>query len=183
MQQTSRDSYATEDRKGFVRKLIDSGVGGIQMADVSVDTETGVVVALSLAIGSITFSGSFVAFGKLNGSLPGRPVLLPAGQVINALLAVAVGDLAPSGAVEQRLRETRGEVLTARSSAEAWGRLGMVAHAHELWDEALVASETTTCTRPLGPAVISASWCSDQLVSRIVSGGVQVRPPSTVWRT
>jgi NAD(P) transhydrogenase subunit beta len=54
------------------------------------DNETGVVVVLSLAIGSITFSGSFVAFGKLNGSLPGKPILLPGGQVVNALLAAAV---------------------------------------------------------------------------------------------
>ena len=77
-----------------------NGFGGVASAlvalaeierwDAVFDTETGVVVALSLAIGSITFSGSFVAFGKLNGSLPGRPVMLPAGQVINALLAVAM---------------------------------------------------------------------------------------------
>jgi NAD(P) transhydrogenase subunit beta len=49
--------------------------------------ETGVVVALSLGIGSITFSGSFIAFGKLNGSLPGKPIMLPGGQAINAVLA------------------------------------------------------------------------------------------------
>ncbi len=58
-------------------------------ADRVFTVETGVVVALSLAIGSITFSGSFVAFGKLNGTLPGKPVLLPGGQIINALLALA----------------------------------------------------------------------------------------------
>jgi len=77
-----------------------NGFGGVASAlvalaeierwDATFDTETGVVVALSLAIGSITFSGSFVAFGKLNGSLPGRPIMLPAGQVINALLAIAM---------------------------------------------------------------------------------------------
>ncbi|MCP4305313.1 MAG: NAD(P)(+) transhydrogenase (Re/Si-specific) subunit beta [bacterium] len=60
------------------------GFGGV------FSVETGVVVALSLAIGSITFSGSFVAFGKLNGSLPGKPIMLPGGQVINALLAAAI---------------------------------------------------------------------------------------------
>jgi NAD(P) transhydrogenase subunit beta len=54
------------------------------------DTETSVVVVLSLAIGSITFSGSFVAFGKLQGMITGRPVALPAGQVINGLLAIAI---------------------------------------------------------------------------------------------
>jgi len=64
----------------------------IERTDSIFSIETGVVVALSLAIGSITFSGSFVAFGKLNGSLPGRPILLPAGKTINALLALgAVG--------------------------------------------------------------------------------------------
>ncbi len=64
----------------------------IERSDALFTVETGVVVALSLAIGSITFSGSFVAFGKLNGSLPGRPILLPAGKTINALLALgAVG--------------------------------------------------------------------------------------------
>jgi NAD(P) transhydrogenase subunit beta len=77
-----------------------NGFGGVASALVALaeiertssvfDTETGVVVALSLGIGSITFSGSFVAFGKLNGSLPGRPILLPAGQVINAALALAM---------------------------------------------------------------------------------------------
>lgn len=76
-----------------------NGFGGVASALVALaeiertgslfDTETGVVVALSLAIGSITFSGSFVAFGKLNGSLPGKPILLPLGQPINALLAAA----------------------------------------------------------------------------------------------
>ena len=77
-----------------------NGFGGVASALVALaeiertnsifDTETGVVVALSLAIGSITFSGSFVAFGKLNGTLPGRPILLPAGQPFNALLALAI---------------------------------------------------------------------------------------------
>ncbi len=77
-----------------------NGFGGVASALVALaeiertgsvfDTETGVVVALSLGIGSITFSGSFVAFGKLNGSLPGRPILLPAGQVFNAILAIAM---------------------------------------------------------------------------------------------
>jgi NAD(P) transhydrogenase subunit beta len=47
-------------------------------------------VVLSLAIGSITFSGSFVAFGKLQGMITGRPVALPAGQAINGLLAIAI---------------------------------------------------------------------------------------------
>ncbi len=56
--------------------------------------ETGVTVALSLLIGTVTFSGSFVAFAKLQGLVPGRPLLFPGAQVINATLgagAVALG--------------------------------------------------------------------------------------------
>jgi len=52
--------------------------------------EIGSVVAASLAIGSVTFSGSFVAFGKLQGILPGRPMALPGQHVINALIASAI---------------------------------------------------------------------------------------------
>jgi NAD(P) transhydrogenase subunit beta len=54
------------------------------------EIETSVVTALALAIGTVTFSGSFVAFGKLQGVLPGRPILLPAGQVVNGALAAAI---------------------------------------------------------------------------------------------
>jgi NAD(P) transhydrogenase subunit beta len=57
------------------------------------DTETSVVVVLSLAIGSVTFSGSFVAFGKLQGIITGRPIMLPGGQALNALLALTIAGL------------------------------------------------------------------------------------------
>lgn len=43
--------------------------------------------------------------------------------------------------VADRLRATRREVLASPTSAEAWGRFGKVAHAHELWTEARVAYE------------------------------------------
>ena len=51
--------------------------------------ETGVTVALSLVIGAVTLSGSFVAFGKLQGILPGRPLRFASGQALNALLVAA----------------------------------------------------------------------------------------------
>ncbi len=55
-------------------------------------TETSVTVALSIAIGVVTFSGSFVAYAKLQGLITGRPVGLPGGPWFNAGLAgVAVG--------------------------------------------------------------------------------------------
>jgi len=55
-------------------------------------TETSVTVALSIAIGVVTFSGSFVAYAKLQGLITGRPVGLPGGPWFNAVLAaIAVG--------------------------------------------------------------------------------------------
>jgi NAD(P) transhydrogenase subunit beta len=40
----------------------------------------------SALIGSISFSGSLVAFGKLQELLPGRPVVFPAQHILNAVL-------------------------------------------------------------------------------------------------
>ncbi len=59
-------------------------------------TETAVTTALSLVIGAVTLSGSFVAFGKLQGILTGRPLRV-GGVVTNAILAslaVALGAVA-----------------------------------------------------------------------------------------
>ncbi len=53
-------------------------------------TETAVTVALSIAIGVVTLSGSFVAYAKLQGLITGRPVGLPGGPWFNAALA-AIG--------------------------------------------------------------------------------------------
>lgn len=49
-------------------------------------------MGLGVAIGAITFSGSVIAFAKLNGNMSGAPILLPARHVINlgALLAIIV---------------------------------------------------------------------------------------------
>src|SRR5687768_16889386 len=54
-----------------------------------------VELALGVAIGAITFSGSVIAFLKLNGSMSGAPILLPARHVINlGTLAAIVGLIA-----------------------------------------------------------------------------------------
>ncbi|QSR18752.1 NAD(P)(+) transhydrogenase (Re/Si-specific) subunit beta [Novosphingobium sp. KA1] len=49
-------------------------------------------MGLGVAIGAITFSGSVIAFAKLNGNMSGAPILLPARHSINlaALLAIIV---------------------------------------------------------------------------------------------
>jgi H+-translocating NAD(P) transhydrogenase subunit beta len=49
-----------------------------------------VPVMFSMVVGSISFWGSNIAFGKLQGILPGQPVKVPGQQAINALLLVGV---------------------------------------------------------------------------------------------
>jgi NAD(P) transhydrogenase subunit beta len=51
-----------------------------------------VEMGLGVAIGAITFSGSVIAFLKLNGNMSGKPILLPARHVINlGTLAAILG--------------------------------------------------------------------------------------------
>ncbi|HSI79946.1 MAG TPA: NAD(P)(+) transhydrogenase (Re/Si-specific) subunit beta [Solirubrobacterales bacterium] len=55
-----------------------------------VPLETFVPILFSAVVGSISFWGSNVAFGKLQGILPGHPIKAPGQQVINALLLIGV---------------------------------------------------------------------------------------------
>ena len=51
-----------------------------------------VEMGLGVAIGAITFSGSVIAFLKLNGNMSGKPILLPARHLINlGTLAAILG--------------------------------------------------------------------------------------------
>ncbi len=52
----------------------------------STDSFTAGVIALTIIIGGITFSGSVIAWAKLRGVLSGKPVLFRGQQVLNALL-------------------------------------------------------------------------------------------------
>jgi NAD(P) transhydrogenase subunit beta len=47
-----------------------------------------VEMSIGVAIGAVTFTGSVIAFAKLNGNMSGAPILLPARHVVNAGLAV-----------------------------------------------------------------------------------------------
>ena len=47
-------------------------------------------MGLGVAIGAITFSGSVIAFLKLNGNMSGKPILLPLRHVINLATLVAI---------------------------------------------------------------------------------------------
>jgi H+-translocating NAD(P) transhydrogenase subunit beta len=57
--------------------------GGIKMLSI-------VELALGVAIGAITFTGSVIAFAKLNGNMSGAPIILPARHLINIGLALAL---------------------------------------------------------------------------------------------
>ncbi len=52
-----------------------------------------VELSLGAAIGAITFTGSVIAFLKLNGNMSGAPIILPARHLINLALAVGAAIL------------------------------------------------------------------------------------------
>jgi NAD(P) transhydrogenase subunit beta len=49
-----------------------------------------VELSLGLAIGAVTFTGSVIAFAKLNGNMSGAPILLPARHLLNIVIALAI---------------------------------------------------------------------------------------------
>jgi len=60
-----------------------------------IDPVSRVEMGLGAAIGAITFSGSVIAFLKLNGNMSGKPILLPMRHVINlGTLAAILGLIA-----------------------------------------------------------------------------------------
>jgi len=48
------------------------------------------IICLSVFIGTLTFSGSFIAFGKLQGIVSGRAVTFKGKQLLNALIFAAI---------------------------------------------------------------------------------------------
>jgi NAD(P) transhydrogenase subunit beta len=49
-----------------------------------------VEMSIGAAIGAVTFTGSVIAFLKLNGNMSGAPIMLPARHVVNILIALAI---------------------------------------------------------------------------------------------
>ncbi|MBY0300700.1 MULTISPECIES: NAD(P)(+) transhydrogenase (Re/Si-specific) subunit beta [Sphingomonas] len=58
-------------------------------------------MGLGVAIGAITFSGSVIAFLKLNGNMGGAPIMLPARHVINLSVLAAILALVAYFTVDQ----------------------------------------------------------------------------------
>jgi NAD(P) transhydrogenase subunit beta len=75
-----------------------NAVGGGAAALVAIDDfirlnsgaplDTTIFVVLGALIGSVTFSGSLIAGGKLQGLIPGKPIYVPGGQIVTIGLAI-----------------------------------------------------------------------------------------------
>jgi NAD(P) transhydrogenase subunit beta len=67
----------------------------------AIHTVSLIELSLGLAIGAVTFSGSVIAYAKLNGNMSGAPILLPARHLLNIVIGLAilslVGVLVASG--------------------------------------------------------------------------------------
>ncbi len=61
---------------------IDDGAG--------IKLESLIELSLGVAIGAVTFTGSLIAFAKLNGNMSGAPIMLPARHLINIAIGLAV---------------------------------------------------------------------------------------------
>lgn len=63
---------------------------GIVGEDGHIHLNSLIELSLGLAIGAITFTGSVIAFAKLNGNMGGAPILLPARHLLNIIIALAI---------------------------------------------------------------------------------------------
>jgi len=77
-----------------------NAVGGGAAALIAIDdylkltavpvAQVNVATVLDIVIGSITFTGSLIASGKLMGRIPGKPILIPGGRLVTVALAAVV---------------------------------------------------------------------------------------------
>ncbi len=78
-----------------------NGVGGAAAAVISVaeylhdlplgvPAQKGVPIVFALVVGCVSFSGSTLAFAKLQEVMTGRPIVYPGQQVVNGIIGVAV---------------------------------------------------------------------------------------------
>ena len=56
----------------------------------TIDSFTMSTIVISIFIGTLTLTGSFIAFGKLQGFISGQPIVFPFQQPLNAILAIAL---------------------------------------------------------------------------------------------
>jgi NAD(P) transhydrogenase subunit beta len=63
---------------------------GIVGPDGAVQLKSLIELSLGLAIGAVTFTGSVIAFAKLNGNMSGAPILLPGRHLLNIVIALGI---------------------------------------------------------------------------------------------
>ncbi len=65
---------------------------GIAHADPAAGIKAASLIELGLgsAIGALTFTGSIIAFAKLNGNMSGAPIMLPARHLLNIVIALGI---------------------------------------------------------------------------------------------
>ena len=63
---------------------------GIAAAGGGVKLESLIELSLGVAIGAVTFTGSLIAFAKLNGNMSGAPILLPQRHLLNLVIGLAI---------------------------------------------------------------------------------------------
>ena len=66
------------------------GISSSSNGNIYIKTASLVEMSLGVAIGAITFSGSIIAFAKLQGTMSGAPIILPLRHMINLLLFVGI---------------------------------------------------------------------------------------------
>ncbi len=62
----------------------------LEPTTVPVSLDVNITLILSLFIGTVTLTGSLIAFAKLQGLMPGRPIVLPMHQILNFILMIGV---------------------------------------------------------------------------------------------
>ncbi len=68
-------------KESYLQKLVETN------SDLSITMFT---IVLSVIIGSITFTGSFIALGKLQGKISGQPITYPGQNLINGFILLCV---------------------------------------------------------------------------------------------
>jgi NAD(P) transhydrogenase subunit beta len=63
---------------------------GIAGAERGIKMQSLIELSLGTAIGAVTFTGSVIAFAKLNGNMSGAPIMLPARHLVNIAIALAI---------------------------------------------------------------------------------------------
>ena len=74
---------------GGIASALVAAVAVVEAGATAIRVETAVTIMLSIVIGAVTFTGSFVAYGKLQGIVTGRPLLFKGQQFVNGVLTVA----------------------------------------------------------------------------------------------